>query len=82
MSCCGTSVSVKVSGLVHVHSAASLADSITISLRRKVCAACDFNVDNRCQHLDCKTCPGDQSKTGGLMAMQTRADAVCAAAKW
>jgi hypothetical protein len=47
-----------------------------------VCKTCDFFVDDVCQHLDCKFCPGKQRTAGGFKVKLTRRSFICPAKKW
>ena len=51
-------------------------------MRVAACAVCKFNVDELCQHINCRTCPGQQRNSGGLAAKQRNPNEICPAGKW
>lgn len=59
-----------------------------IEARRQICygdgttSKCEFNVDDLCQHVGCKTCPGKQRNAGALLGYLAQPYATCPANKW
>ena len=48
----------------------------------KNCDACQWNVNDACQHAGCKFCPGKQNRIGGLTAMIRQPGSRCPDGRW
>lgn len=71
---------IKLGQRIVPHTVAGAA--LVIASRAEICAACEWNVDELCQHPGCRTCPGKQARSGKLAAMISTQNAKCPANKW
>lgn len=53
-----------------------------IDSRQEVCARCEWNIEELCQHPGCAKCAGQQARTGRLLAFIKIPTSRCPIKKW